>query len=379
LPVQKTDIEQFLELSQKYPVIDVRSPIEFNHAHIPGAYNIPLFTDEQRKVVGTTYKQEGREKAIKKGLEYFGPEMNLIVEQAESIVISHSKKIAVSEFGKTPQPGNKTILLHCWRGGMRSDAIAWLLNVYGFKVYLLTGGYKKFRRYILDSFSYPFQFKILGGYTGSGKTELLKTIRQNGEKTVDLEGLANHKGSAFGNIGMPAQPGQEMFENYLGLELRKQLEGVDISNFEKQNGQPSDSNCIWIEDESQRIGQVNIPHEFWKTMRVSPVFFLDIPFEVRLEHVVREYGGLDLEKLEAAIDRITQKLGSLNAKKASELLKEGKINESFEILLRYYDRVYLKALHNRETVHSLLHTIECKSISPENASQLTKPFHPEKI
>ena len=346
MAIEKIHIEQFLELAKQHPVLDVRSPGEYKHAHIPGACSLPLFTDEERKIVGTAYKQENREQAIKLGLDFFGVKMRKMVEEAEQL-----------------SSNSKTVLVHCWRGGMRSAGVAWLLDLYGFKVFTLVGGYKKYRNYVLDTFRLPFQFNILGGYTGSGKTELLKALKERGEKVIDLEGIANHKGSAFGNIGMPPQPGQEMFENLLAKELRKSLEG-----------QPESP--VWLEDESQRIGLVNIPGELWKTMRQSPVYFLDIPFEERLKHIVQEYGQLDAEKLADAIGRISQKLGNLNAKTAILLLNEGKITESFDILLKYYDKHYFKSLHNREGINSLLQTVDCKSVTPENADQLVRiPQH----
>jgi len=127
-----------------------------------------------------------------------------------------------------------------------------------------------------------------------------------------------------------------------------------------------------LEDESQRIGLVNIPGDLWKNMRGSKVWFLDIPFEERLKHIIPEYGVLEEEKLIAAIERISQKLGHLNAKTAILLLKEGKISESFDILLRYYDKFYFRSLHNREGLETLLHTINCKSVSPENADLLIR-------
>lgn len=346
MAIEKIHIEQFLELAKQHPVLDVRSPGEYKHAHIPGACSLPLFTDEERKIVGTAYKQESREQAIKLGLDFFGVKMRKMVEEAEQL-----------------SSNSKTVLVHCWRGGMRSAGVAWLLDLYGFKVFTLVGGYKKYRNYVLDTFRLPFQFNILGGYTGSGKTELLKALKERGEKVIDLEGIANHKGSAFGNIGMPPQPGQEMFENLLAKELRKSL----VSRPESP---------VWLEDESQRIGLVNIPGELWKTMRQSPVYFLDIPFEERLKHIVQEYGQLDPEKLADAIGRISQKLGNLNAKTAILLLNEGKITESFDILLKYYDKHYFKSLHNREGINSLLQTVDCKSVTPENADQLVRiPQH----
>jgi len=368
MAVQKIHIEEFLELGNHHPVFDVRSPGEYNHAHIPGAYSLPLFTDEERKVVGTTYKQQSREAAIKIGLDYFGPKMRKLVEEVETLADGREQLTEVAVNG---HPKTNIVLLYCWRGGMRSAAIAWLLDLYGFKVYTLIGGYKKYRNYVLDTFKLPFRFNIIGGYTGSGKTALLKTLKEKGEPVIDLEGIAKHKGSAFGSIGMPQQPGQEMFENLLSFKLRKLLEA---------SPEGGGLEGAWLEDESQRIGQVNLPKDLWETMRRSPVYFLDIPFEERLDHIVEEYGQLDPGKLIDAIGRISQKLGHLNAKNAISLLNEGKIRESFDILLKYYDKFYFKSLHNRESINSLLHKIECKSVSPENADQLVREniYQPEK-
>lgn len=351
MAIEKVNTEKFLALARQYPVLDVRSPGEYTHAHIPGAFSFPLFTDEERKVVGTAYKQESREQAIKIGLDYFGGKMRKMVEEAEQL-----------------SPQSKTVLVHCWRGGMRSAGVGWLLDLYGFKVYTLVGGYKKYRHHVLETFQHPFTINILGGYTGSGKTELLKALKEKGETVIDLEGLAQHKGSAFGSIGMPEQPGQEMFENLLSGQLRDVMGGTQAE---------MPKTAIWLEDESQRIGKVNIPHALWKSMRQSPVYFLDIPFAERLRHITEGYGQLDPEKLTDAIGRIGQKLGNLNAKTAISLLNEGKITESFEILLHYYDKFYFKSLHNREGINSLLHTIECKSVIPENAEQVIRIAQPQ--
>lgn len=373
MAAEKIHIEQFLELSKLHPVIDVRSPGEYNHAHLPGAHSMPLFTDEERKIVGTAYKQQSRGQAIKLGLDFFGPKMRPMVETVESKLELQSKKY---EPGNSTDPllsTSKIVLVYCWRGGMRSGAVSWLLDMYGFKVYTLIGGYKKFRNYVLDTFKLPFKFNILGGYTGSGKTELLKTLKEKGENIVDLEAIANHKGSAFGNIGMPKQPGQEMFENLLSCELRKSIvNGHPVIKDQPHSPLTIHHSPVWLEDESQRIGLVNIPHELWKNMRESPVYFLDIPFEERLKHIVQEYGQLDPEKVADAILRISQKLGHLNAKTAILLLNEGKITESFDILLKYYDKHYFKSLHNREGINSLLQTVDCKSVIPENATLLLR-------
>jgi tRNA 2-selenouridine synthase len=348
MAIERVSIERFLELSQQHPVIDVRSPGEYKHAHIPGAHSLPLFTDEERKEVGTTYKQKSREEAIKIGLDYFGPKMKQMVEWVERLVKNKKSLVDV------PAATESRLLIYCWRGGMRSAGVAWLMDLYGFKVYTLAGGYKRFRNHVLDTFKKEYPINILGGFTGSGKTEVLPGLKEKGESTIDLEDIAKHKGSAFGSIGMPPQPTQEMFENLLAKQL---LESAGHSP-------------IWLEDESQRIGQVNIPGELWKTMRNSPVYFLDIPFEERLKHITEEYGLLDKQKLIDAIIRIREKLGGLNAKHAIQLLEEGNSLESFRILLNYYDKLYNKSLHNREQINSLLEKVPCGSVSTENANLL---------
>lgn len=352
MAISRLSIKDFLQHQPGHPVLDVRSPGEYNHAHFPGAISFPLFSDEERAVVGTLYKQKSREEAIKAGLDFFGPKMRSMVERAESII---------QESGA---PG-KELFVYCWRGGMRSAGVAWLLDLYGFKVFTLSGGYKSFRRFVLDSFLLPFSFRILGGYTGSGKTELLISLQEKGEAVIDLEGLACHKGSAFGNIGMPDQPSQEMFDNLLGLELYR-LTGSGIISDETRHL----DRAIWLEDESQRIGHVNIPTDLWKTMRRSPVWFLDIPFEERLNHIVEGYGQLDKERMINAIGRISSRLGGLETKNAIRFLEEGNTRESFRILLKYYDKWYLKGLHNREGLDSLLRTVTCNRVGQINTNKL---------
>ncbi|MFZ9686822.1 MAG: tRNA 2-selenouridine(34) synthase MnmH [Chitinophagaceae bacterium] len=320
--VEKISVDSFVAHAKNFPIIDVRSEAEFEHAHIPGAWNLPLFNNDERKIVGTIYKQDSREQAIKKGLEFFGPKMK------EMILFVEGKMNEANS-------SNKTILVHCWRGGMRSAGVAWLLDLYGFKVYTLVGGYKAYRNWVLKMLETKPSLKILGGYTGSGKTIVLDGLKKLNQVVIDLEGLAGHRGSAFGNIGLPKQPTQEMFENKLAGEIFIHTEG---------NKNPE----IWLEDESQRIGTVNIPQSFWIHMRNSPVHFLDIPFERRLDYLVETYGKLPIEELKSATERIQKKLGGLETKTALGFLEEKNIKDAFSILLKYYDKLYHKGLEKRE-------------------------------
>ena len=387
MAVNKITVEDFLLLSKNLLVLDVRSPGEFKHAHIPNAYNLPLFNDEERAKIGTAYKQQSREEAIKFGLDFFGPNMRTLVENVERIVAGYGEGVSslrlrvtgldnpkknISTIKKNkavvkdvqvfnPQPGTSqppTILVHCWRGGMRSAAVAWLLDLYGFKVYTLIGGYKAYRNWALEQFAKEYNFRIIGGYTGSGKTLLLHALEKENNAIVDLEGLAHHKGSALGALGNLPQPTQEMFENLLATRL---------STF---NLQPS--NIIYLEDESQRIGDLQIPMPLWYCMRKAPVYFVDIPFEERLNYLTVEYGVHPKEQLVNAIMRIQKRLGGLETKNAINFLLENNFKESFRILLHYYDKWYAKGLYNREDAEVLIKKIPAELVNTEQNIELIK-------
>ena len=308
------NIQEFLELSKQHPVLDVRSPGEFEYGHIPGAHTLPLFSDEERAVVGTAYKQVSREVAVNKGLAFFGPKMKELADDAKKI-----------------SSGN-TFIVHCWRGGMRSASVAWLLELYGCKIYLLRGGYKSFRKAVLESFNEKRNILILGGRTGSAKTLILKEFVKQGEQVVDLEALAHHKGSSFGALGEKEQPSQEMFENKLFCHL-----------FETDKNK-----TVWLEDESGMIGCRVIPKLFYEKMRGNRTFFLDIPFESRLNYLTDEYGKFDSEGLKDAIRRITKKLGGLETKTALEAIDKEDKKTAFEICLKYYDKTYEYGKNKRE-------------------------------
>ena len=370
MAIQKITIDQFIKLDKNYPILDVRSPGEYKHAHIPGAFSMPLFTDEERKVVGTAYKQESREKAIKIGLDYFGVKMRKIVEDVEALIAGHP--FLPAKTMSKDQSLSKNIIVHCWRGGMRSAGIAWLLDLYGFKVYTIIGGYKAYRKWVRDQFEKAYTLTVVGGYTGSGKTKIIHQLQQLNKPVIDLEALANHKGSAFGALGEKPQPTQEMFENLLAEALNNARWPVaenqvhthkdDPSSDTYNQRSPINDQPIWIEDESQRIGNLQIPMPFWARLRSSPVCFVDIPFVQRLEYLTIEYGRYENEKLVNAVMRIQKRLGGLETKTAIYHLLENNHKECFRILLTYYDKWYLKGLYNREDVNKLIHTINCNSV-----------------
>ena len=362
MAIQKINIEEFIKLAKQYPVLDVRSPGEYAPAHIPTATSLPLFNDEERKQIGTAYKQQSREAAIKIGLDYFGVKMKMIVEQTERVVAEYYKRGIDSNAQVPPLGGGGgCVLVHCWRGGMRSAAVAWLLDMYGFKVYVLIGGYKAYRKWVLAQFEKDYNFNIIGGYTGSGKTLLLHQLQKHGNTIIDLEGLANHKGSAFGAMENIPQPGQEMFENLLAQSLS--VAGCSLTDeTTSQTNNEQQSTVIFLEDESQRIGNLQIPMPLWYTMRKASVFFMDIPFKQRLDYITEEYGKQKKETLQEAILRIQKRLGGLEAKNALRFLEENNYRECFRILLSYYDKWYHKGLYNRENISNLLNKIPCTGV-----------------
>jgi tRNA 2-selenouridine synthase len=313
--------DEFLQRAAAVPVVDVRSPAEFAQGHIPGAVNIPLFSNEERAVVGTAYKQVSKDEALLRGLEYVGPKMAGFVRQ--------SKKLATQG----------EVLVHCWRGGMRSGSFAWLLETAGLTVATLSGGYKAYRNEVLGRFTRPWQLLVLGGKTGSGKTEILKELQRAGEQVLDLEALAHHKGSSFGAIGQAPQPTSEHFENSIARELQ----------------QLDPTRRIWIEDESRTVGKCFVPLALWEQMRLAPVAFVDVPKEIRIQRLVREYACFDPALLFDATERIQKRLGGQHYQAAVQALQQHDYATVADITLTYYDKAYLYGLDQRPAgqVHRL--------------------------
>ena len=312
--VSRLPAEQFLQKARTVPVVDVRSPAEFGRGHIPGANSIPLFDDLERAEVGTLYHKAGRDEAIGQGMRIAGPRMNSYVDQARKLATEGE------------------LLVYCWRGGMRSESMAWFFQAAGIQASVLENGYKGFRRYIRTSFDRDQKMIVVGGMTGSGKTCMLNKVSKLGLQHIDLEDLAHHKGSVFGNLGLPEQPTNEHFENQLGkawLEL-------------------DPGRSVFIEDESINIGRVSIPMPIYKKIQQAPLFLIDMPLESRVERLFREYASFPSEDLKQLIHKISRRLGGANTEEALKAIEEKRLKDAIRISLRYYDKTYSYDLKNKK-------------------------------
>ena len=334
--IKPISINDFISLSEPIPLIDVRTPAEFEQGKIPGAFNLPIFTNEERVLVGTTYKQVGREQAILLGFDLTGNKWSLFIKEA--LEISPAKKIAV----------------HCWRGGMRSGAMAWALDLYGFEVYLIEGGYKSYRRWSAAQFEKPYQLIIVGGMTGSGKTRLLHQLQSMNEQVIDLEDLAQHQGSSYGTMNKMVQPTQEQFEN----------------NFAFRLNQLDRDYRIWVEDESLTIGKRCIPNPFWYQMRNSLLFNLNVPHEHRVELLATEYGVLAKTFLIECTERIWKRLGPEQTKNAILAIEDDRMPDFIRIVLVYYDKTYKTGLNKRNKENVITIDIESKDVVVNAAKML---------
>jgi tRNA 2-selenouridine synthase len=312
--IHPVTVEELIKQQGQIHVLDVRTPDEFAKGHLPNADNLPLFNNEERARVGTTYKQQGREAAILLGFDLAGPKWSGLIKQA--LALAPQKKVAV----------------HCWRGGMRSGAMAWALDLYGFDTYVLKGGYKHYRNWVGKQSEAPYRLQVIGGMTGSGKTKLLHELNKQGEQSIDLEDLAQHCGSSYGSKNYMIQPSQEQFENNLAARL---------SHLDPN--QP-----IWVEDESNNIGRCMIPRSFYHQIRKAPLLDLQVDAQQRVETLVTEYGGLDKDYLVECTDRIRKRLGLQNTKLAITAIREDRMADFIGLVLVYYDKAYRATLTGRD-------------------------------
>ncbi len=314
---QTIPIEKFLENRSGATIIDVRSPSEFRKGHIQKAVSLPLFSDSERAMIGTDYVKANREKAIFHALELIAPK-----------IVSFGK--AAKTLAK-----NKPLFVYCWRGGMRSNSMAWLFDMVGIQTFVLEGGYKSYRRHIHESFVKQANILVLGGMTGSGKTDLLLEMQRQGEQVIDLERLANHKGSTFGAIDMPPQPNTEQFENEL---------------FERWN-QLDFTKPIWLEDESKSIGKVVLPDPIFNKIRNSKTIVIQIDRQKRIEKLEREYisENTNIAELKLLIEKLEKKLGGDNTQKCLQAIDNKDFKTAIEIVLHYYDKAYQFSITERKS------------------------------
>ncbi len=364
-------VEEFLEKSRTIPVADVRTPAEYEKGHMPGAFLFSLFDDRGRAEVGTLYVQKGRTAAVLKGLELTGPRLEAMARRGLEIAgggtQSATEEIpaAAEGSGAAGVPGaaggsaagsggsaagsgdsaaasGGSLLLYCWRGGMRSASVAWLMEKVGIRCFTLENGYKAYRNHLLGFFQHlPHPINVLGGLTGSGKTERLQSMASAGEQVIDLEGLAGHKGSAFGNLGLPPQPTTEHFQNLLFRAFSRM----------------DPSRPVWLEDESRNVGRCSLPDGLWEKMQQARFYLLDTPLEERVERLMREYGNFDPDVLETAILKIQKRLGYDKSKQAVEACRCGNIRTALEICLAYYDKAYNYQLETRKKNYGI-HTFD---------------------
>ncbi|NBX87043.1 MAG: tRNA 2-selenouridine(34) synthase MnmH [Bacteroidetes bacterium] len=301
-------IQEALLRRDEFIWVDVRSESEFERAHIPNAINVPILCDEDRAAVGRAYKHEGREAAVMLGLSLTGPKFASIYQQLMEIQHNNQKKL----------------LFYCWRGGLRSQIASTITQWSGHPVFIVKDGYKSYRNWVLQTLQTPLNIVLIAGHTGSGKTELLQLLQNNGKAIIDLEKRANHKGSALGGVGMPAQPRNEMFENLIA---------IDYLQFHNKQ-------TVYIENESRTVGQCAVPEGLWKQMQEAPSLEIHVDAQTRINRIIKEYAGLPKDQLIAQTQKLRKRLGGQHEQAAVEALEANDFKTWVEILLVYYDKSY---------------------------------------
>lgn len=335
---KELSINDYFNKKDSFCVIDVRSESEFEEDHILGAINIPILNDEERIIVGTTYKEKGVKAAKILARNITLPNMLIKLNKIYSIIES-SKKIP---------------LIYCARGGDRSGIVATFLAMENTYVFRLTGGYKAYRGYILNYFNEIFnkKIKVFYGLTGTGKTEVLLELKKKKLPVIDLEGLANNRGSVFGHIGLGKQPSQKRFDTMLFNALTE-----------------VDEDYIIVEGESKKIGRLYIPEEFYDRMTFGDSYIIDCSLELRIKRIIDEYGGYLTENKEELLRSLQVLKVQLGNEKISELINKfnsGHLNEVVEFLLiNYYDILYEKNRKAKKTYlvnYNADNVIECANI-----------------
>ncbi len=312
-------------------LIDVRSPGEYYKGHMPYSINIPLFDNEERTIIGKKYKSAGREIAVKEGFKIIEKKIDKLIEL---LILERDKYLKLADI----KPKDLLITrIYCARGGMRSQSICWLLEKFNYKYLKLNGGYKAYRNWVLTSFNDKKEIIVIGGKTGTRKTKLLNKLNSLRYQIIDFEGLANHRGSSFGGLGMIEQPTNEQYENLIAENLDKYL----------------NNKIIFVEAESANIGKNRIPHEFYKQMKLSKRIEIKRDKSVRLDELIKTYSIYPKSHLKDSVMKISKRLGPQRTKAAIDFIE----NEDWEgvcnCVLDYYDRCYEHDLKDKKDVITL--------------------------
>jgi tRNA 2-selenouridine synthase len=307
-------LDQALALRDKGALlVDARSPAEFAEATIPGAVNVPLFDDAERAEVGTLYKEAGKRIALKRGMEVVAPKIPGMIAAVEAAL------------GDRRGP----VLVFCWRGGMRSRALATFLDLAGISARQIEGGHKAFRALVREFFEGGRwgRLLVLRGLTGVGKTRLLLKLQAEGYPVIDLEGLAHHRGSAFGYLGLPTQPSQKQFEARLWDALRRVAPG----------------GYALAEGESRHIGRLILPLSVYQALQVETSLWIEASLDYRVGVVLDDYPAC--EALQQAFLRplqlIRPRLGGEAHDRLVGHLQAGRWADlARELMVLYYDPLY---------------------------------------
>jgi tRNA 2-selenouridine synthase len=305
------DPERIYEFERKV-ILDVRSPQEFKEFHIPGAVNLPLFEDDEKRLIGYVYRTRGEEEAKKVGTE---------------IALSKIENLAEKVRDLQREYGN--VIVYCWRGGMRSKGFCEAMASFGIDTYRIRGGYRAYRRFILRDMERVLEnieFIVLTGKTGVGKTKILRMLKERGIPVIDLEGLAMDRGSVFGSVGIRERVSQKMFDSLLYEELRSVGEGF-----------------VFVEDESRWIGNLHIPEAFWRKKERGIYVEITAPLDLRIKNILQDYTSTEgwEEEAKRAILRIRKYLGPQKFSYVMERFSKGDYEEVVRFLIvEYYDRKY---------------------------------------
>lgn len=291
-------------------LVDVRSPGEFEEATIPGAVNIPLFTNEDREIIGTVYTKESVEKAKELGVKAASKRLPVIYKEITKLEKKYD-----------------SLVLFCARGGMRSSSLVSLLTPLGVNTYKLTGGYKGYRAHVnkeLPGVIPGVRFVVIHGNTGVGKTKLLKTLKDMGEDVLDLEECANHRGSLLGSVGLGSPRSQKMFESLV-------LENL------KGRG----SNLVFVEGESKRIGNVIIPEFLYQAMEAGIHIKVEADLGYRVGNILEEYVGKNNEEIIDALNLLRKHISSGKIDRYIEMVNANDFEDVIrELMVKYYDPMY---------------------------------------